>query len=80
MCDEAEGLICDMQLYQKESWWSLFSPWTATSTLYRHRRLLWQFTLRNIELQHKGSALGLTWSYSGATLAPFKILLFQLMK
>ena len=62
MCDEAEGLIYDMQLYQKESWWSLFSPWTAISTLYRHRRLLWQFTLRNIELQHKGSALGLTWS------------------
>lgn len=63
MYDEAEGLIYDLQLYQKESWWSLFNPWTATSTLYRHRRLLWQFTRRNIELQHKGSALGLTWSY-----------------
>ncbi len=31
--------------------------------LWRHRRLLWQFTLRNVELRHKGSHLGLVWSF-----------------
>lgn len=31
--------------------------------LWRHRELLWQFTLRNVELRHKGSHLGLIWSF-----------------
>ncbi len=31
--------------------------------LWRHRELLWQFTLRNIEVRHKGSHLGLFWSF-----------------
>ncbi|MBA4135801.1 MAG: sugar ABC transporter permease [Opitutus sp.] len=30
--------------------------------LIQHRELLWQFTLRNIELRHKGSYLGIFWS------------------
>ena len=30
--------------------------------LWRHRDLLWQFTLRNVEIRHKGSHLGLIWS------------------
>lgn len=30
--------------------------------LWHHRELLWQFTLRNVELRHKGSHLGLVWS------------------
>lgn len=30
--------------------------------LHQHRELLWQFTLRNVELRHKGSHLGLVWS------------------
>ncbi|MBI3885490.1 MAG: ABC transporter permease [Opitutae bacterium] len=30
--------------------------------LFQHRELLWQFTLRNVELRHKGSHLGLLWS------------------
>jgi lipopolysaccharide transport system permease protein len=30
--------------------------------LWLHRDLLWQFTLRNIEVRHKGSYLGLIWS------------------
>jgi len=30
--------------------------------LWQHRGLLWQFTLRNVELRHKGSHLGLIWS------------------
>lgn len=31
--------------------------------LWVHRELLWQFTLRNVELRHKGSHLGLAWSF-----------------
>jgi lipopolysaccharide transport system permease protein len=31
--------------------------------LWTHRELLWQFTLRNVELRHKGSHLGLLWSF-----------------
>lgn len=30
--------------------------------LWRNRELLWQFTLRNVELRHRGSHLGLVWS------------------
>lgn len=36
---------------------------SAVSDLWRHRALLWQFTLRNIEVRHKGSHLGLIWSF-----------------
>ena len=38
--------------------------------LWRQRDLLWQFTLRNIELRHKGSYLGFIWS----VLSPLLIL------
>lgn len=31
--------------------------------LWQHRELLWQFTMRNVELRHKGSHLGLIWSF-----------------
>jgi lipopolysaccharide transport system permease protein len=31
--------------------------------LWQHRELLWQFTLRNVELRHRGSHLGLVWSF-----------------
>lgn len=31
--------------------------------LWSHRELLWQFTLRNIEVRHRGSHLGLIWSF-----------------
>lgn len=36
--------------------------------LWQHRDLLWQFTLRNVELRHKGSHLGLAWSFLGPLL------------
>lgn len=36
--------------------------------LWLHRELLWQFTLRNVELRHKGSHLGLVWSILGPLL------------
>jgi len=38
-----------------------FAPFAAD--LWKHRELLWQFTLRNVELLHKGSHLGLIWSF-----------------
>lgn len=38
-----------------------FLPFAAD--LWQHRELLWQFTLRNVELRHKGSHLGLAWSF-----------------
>lgn len=42
---------------------SLFrAPFAFVSDLWRHRELLWQFTLRNVALRHKGSHLGLIWS------------------
>jgi lipopolysaccharide transport system permease protein len=30
--------------------------------LWQHRQLLWQFSVRNVELRHRGSHLGLIWS------------------
>jgi len=44
----------------KASW---IAPFDALSSLYRHRALLWQFTQRNVEIRHKGSHLGLVWSF-----------------
>lgn len=38
-------------------------PNSLLQNFWKHRRLLWQFTLRNIELRHKGSHLGLIWSF-----------------
>jgi lipopolysaccharide transport system permease protein len=32
-------------------------------SLVRHRSLLWQFVVRNVELRHRGSHLGLVWSF-----------------
>lgn len=33
------------------------------SNLWKHRDLLWQFTVRSVEIRHKGSHLGLIWSF-----------------
>jgi lipopolysaccharide transport system permease protein len=38
-----------------------FIPFAAD--LWTNRALLWQFTVRNVELRHKGSHLGLIWSF-----------------
>jgi lipopolysaccharide transport system permease protein len=51
-----------MLLYQKKSWATLINPVAIGRQLYRDRALLREFVGRNIELQHKGSALGLVWS------------------
>ena len=40
-----------------------FSPLALITDLWRQRDLLWQFTLRNVEVRHKGSHLGLIWSF-----------------
>lgn len=37
-------------------------PLSLFQNLWVHRHLLWQFTVRNVELRHKGSHLGLIWS------------------
>lgn len=36
---------------------------TLTESLWRNRSLCWQFTKRQVELRHKGSHLGLAWSF-----------------
>ncbi|PTY06630.1 hypothetical protein DB347_11360 [Opitutaceae bacterium EW11] len=51
-----------MRLYQKQSVWRLLNPLTICGSFITHRRLLWQFTRRSIELQHKGSFLGIAWT------------------
>jgi len=38
------------------------APLAFAIDLWQQRELLWQFTLRNVELRHKGSHLGLVWS------------------
>lgn len=38
-----------------------FAPFVED--LWQHRALLWQFTQRQVELRHKGSHLGLLWSF-----------------
>lgn len=38
-------------------------PMFPFQSLWMHRGLLWQFTLRNVELRHRGSHLGLVWSF-----------------
>jgi lipopolysaccharide transport system permease protein len=51
-----------MLLYQKEPWAATLNPVNIAGKLYSHRILLGQFIWRNIELQHKGSMLGVVWS------------------
>lgn len=41
---------------------------SLTSNLWRQRNLGWQFTKRQVELRHKGSHLGLVWSFLGPLL------------
>lgn len=36
---------------------------SLTQSLWQQRRLAWQFTKRQVELRHKGSHLGLAWSF-----------------
>jgi len=39
------------------------SPFAFATDLWRQRELLWQFSLREVEVRHKGSHLGLIWSF-----------------
>jgi lipopolysaccharide transport system permease protein len=41
---------------------SLLNPWLIVANLWRHRDLIWQFTLREIHIRHKGSQLGFVWT------------------
>ena len=38
------------------------NPLRMLTDFYRHRDLLWQFTLRDIQLRHRGSFLGMLWA------------------
>jgi len=38
------------------------NPFSIVSDLWRNRHLVWQFTLRSVEIRHRGSHLGLVWS------------------
>lgn len=38
------------------------NPWQFVANLWRHRDLIWQFTLREIHIRHKGSRLGIVWA------------------
>lgn len=40
-----------------------FNPCHIIAGLWKNRHLVWQFTLRNVEIRHKGSHLGLLWSF-----------------
>ena len=41
---------------------SEYHPFAFVDAIWRNRNLLKQFTLRNVELRHKGSRLGLIWA------------------
>ena len=41
---------------------SLLNPGRIVANLWRHRDLIWQFTLREIHIRHKGSRLGIVWA------------------
>lgn len=42
---------------------SEYHPLAFAASIWQHRNLLKQFTLRNVEMRHKGSRLGLIWSF-----------------
>ena len=42
--------------------WSELNPIRIVREFYTHRGLLWQLTVRNIQIRHKGSYLGLLWA------------------
>ncbi len=43
--------------------WAWMAGFDGITPLWRHRALLGQFIQRNVELRHKGSHLGLIWSF-----------------
>lgn len=51
-----------MEIHQQPSFLSLLNPVAPFVSLWRHRELLWQFTLRGIKIRHQGSMLGMVWS------------------
>lgn len=63
-----------MKPNRQPSFVALLNPVVPIRTLWIHRRLLWQFTLRNLEMRHKGSVLGFAW----AVLNPLMLLALYL--
>ena len=56
------GLLDFSDLIGRDSIHMFHKLFPFTSDLWIHRRLLRQFTVRNVEMRHKGSHLGLLWS------------------
>ena len=46
----------------QSSAWIYLNPWVIFRDLYVNRELLRQFTVRNVQIKHKGSYFGLLWS------------------
>lgn len=44
------------------SFLSHLNPWEPVRELFSRREILWQFTVRNFHLKHKGSYLGILWA------------------
>jgi lipopolysaccharide transport system permease protein len=40
----------------------LLNPWCIGRNIWRHRDLVWQFAVREIEMRHRGSRLGAIWA------------------
>lgn len=51
-----------METRTQPSFFSLLNPRGLFLSMWAHRELLWQFTVRNLELRHKGSVLGFAWA------------------
>lgn len=51
-----------MELHRQPALVSLLDPFAPARALWRHRDLLWQFIVRNVEIRHKGSMLGILWA------------------
>lgn len=51
-----------MELHRQSTLVSLLNPLAPARALWRHRDLLWQFIVRNVEIRHKGSMLGILWA------------------
>ncbi|RME68789.1 MAG: ABC transporter permease [Verrucomicrobia bacterium] len=44
------------------SFWRLLNPVLPFACIWKYRELIWQFTIRNIEMRHRGSIFGVVWS------------------
>lgn len=53
--------VCELECQKSIA--RLLLPWTMGGELWRHRALIWQFSVREIEGRYRGTVLGLVWSF-----------------